>query len=823
MIVGFLPEAMPQENFEWIRLGGPPGGLGYDIRYNPDFPDIWYVTDANAGVHRSTDNGNRWESVNEGIETYAGPTNELIPVFCLTVSQHDPMILWAGTQYNGHLYKSVDAGVTWEEKDEGITKEYDLLSFRGITIDPASPNIIYAMGEITDESLGGPTVWGSGTGGVVYKSTNAGESWEKIWDGGVPSSLTRYMWINPKNTDVLYVSTGIFDRGAVGEGDFVTDPFGGIGILKSINGGETWAIQNEENGLRCLYLGSLFMHPQHPDTLLTCAGHVLTDGRGIQYLENIVNSGGITPFGVYRTIDGGQHWTQVLAEGTGEVFSAVEYSTLNPNIAYAASSTAIYRSVDAGENWDRVSLRKENWGPPGIVTGFPIDIQCDPRNPDRLFINNYGGGNYLSDDGGMTWTNASNGYTGSRPRKIVVSPLDAALIYTVAPSGIWSSDNAGYTWNGIHYPPEDAPVTADYTAVLADENLKNHIYAGTVGSHILESFDGGMTWEFLWPGFDDFGEMIGYDIEISDLVYAPSDQDILYAGLSVPGCSFSAEPCGRGMGVVFSHDGGETWELSKDTLIREIAVIDIAVNPLNAQELYAGTENCLLFSENGAESWTQVTTLPVKGRTRAITYNPGNPGQIFVGIDEHGIYRSNDGGQNWDHPVAGLQPNPSFRKILFNPAANTVIYLCDILSGVYLSYDGGDSWTSMNENLFNRAVTDLSISTDGQHLYASAYGNGIYRLDFNGIPPVSPTTSISYFLKEDVQVTLFPNPVSKVLNIGTNVDINRLELYSSSGTKLYSSPCISEINLSNLPPGCYHVVIYLRNSDQIIHRAIIKR
>jgi hypothetical protein len=106
------------------------------------------------------------------------------------------------------------------------------LTFRGFTVDPNSSDIVYAMGETSDPIIGQGT-WGDGTGGVVYKTTDGGEHWVEIWEGGMPSSLARYMWIDPRNTDVLYVSTGIFDRGAVGEGDPDTDPdpFGGLGIL----------------------------------------------------------------------------------------------------------------------------------------------------------------------------------------------------------------------------------------------------------------------------------------------------------------------------------------------------------------------------------------------------------------------------------------------------------------------------------------------------------------------------------------------------------------------------------------------------------------
>jgi hypothetical protein len=58
----------------------------------------------------------------------------------------------------------------------------------------------------------------------------------------------------------------------------------------------------------------------------------------------------------------------------------------------------------------------ENWGPPDVVAGFPIDMQCDPRDPMRIFINNYGGGNFLSENGGQTWELIAQGITsGIRP------------------------------------------------------------------------------------------------------------------------------------------------------------------------------------------------------------------------------------------------------------------------------------------------------------------------------------------------------------------------------------------------------------------------
>jgi hypothetical protein len=93
----------------WLRLGGPPGGLGYDIRMQPDNPDIMYVTDANAGVHKSVDGGLTWFVANTGISAdKAG----IVTIFCLTIDPHDYNTVWAGTQAGGHIYRSTDTGAT---------------------------------------------------------------------------------------------------------------------------------------------------------------------------------------------------------------------------------------------------------------------------------------------------------------------------------------------------------------------------------------------------------------------------------------------------------------------------------------------------------------------------------------------------------------------------------------------------------------------------------------------------------------------------------------------------------------------------------------
>ena len=154
-LAGTSVDSAAQET-AWKRLGGPPGGLGYDIRYNFADPNMWYVTDAHSGVHVSFDNGLTWESANTGIEKEGGPAGDWRAVFCLTVDENDPDIVWAGTDNFGKIYRSTDRGLTWQRRDTGITIEYDALTWRGFTVEPGNSNVVYAMGESLDEAAGGP-------------------------------------------------------------------------------------------------------------------------------------------------------------------------------------------------------------------------------------------------------------------------------------------------------------------------------------------------------------------------------------------------------------------------------------------------------------------------------------------------------------------------------------------------------------------------------------------------------------------------------------------------------------------------------------------
>ncbi|HUV64475.1 MAG TPA: hypothetical protein VMW24_11300 [Sedimentisphaerales bacterium] len=700
-------------SLNWVRTGGPLGGLGYDVRMRHDNPDVMYVTDAWAGVFVSPNGGQTWYPSSQGITTRTGESGDAIPVFCLTIDPHNHDIIWIGTQNVRGIFKSTDAGQTWVEKDNGVV-EREGITFRGITVDPRSSDIVYAAAELASFAWSAQEQQGrefDKTKGVVYKTVDGGENWTAVWRG---NNLARYVWIDPDNPDVLYISTGIFDREAANSDDTTNKP-GGEGVVKSTDGGQNW--QPVNYGMGNFYVGTLFMHPDNPDILLAGTGN------------NAYPDGG----GVYLTTNGGASWQQVIPN---ENINAVEFSTANPNIAYAGSAGVIYRSEDRGQTWQKVSAGNDGWGAPGVRAGFPIDFQVDPRDPNRLFANNYGGGNFLSTDGGRTWIIASDGYTGAQVRAIAADPVDPGTVYVAARSGFFSSTNGGNSWTGLNKPPA---FNLEWNAVAVDPSNPQHVLAGNNWDPvILQSSNAGQTWMMTQ---ERLAEGMGW----RTIVFALSDPKTIYAGSSAYYSAGVFDDRMPAAGVYVSRDGGVTWTAANDTLSAQANVIDLAVDPGDPLTVYAATGNSgLLKTSDGGRTWRALNVVAsVSAASLSVAINPSSSNVVYVGVEGMGLYRSDDAGTTWQLSMEGMPLETRVGDIVFDPQNPQVVYASDHFSGVYRSDDGGRTWRQINTSLRTRAVNRLAISGDGLHLYAATEGEGVYRLDINGVPPTSASDAES--------------------------------------------------------------------------------
>ena len=730
----------------WTRTGGPSGGLGYDIRIRPGNKNIMFVTDNPSGVNKSYDGGATWVQRNISITTRTGSSMDRIPIFSLTIDPSHPDIVWTGTQNKKGIYRSTDGGETWEKRDNGVT-EGDEISFRNFGIHPTNSNIVFAGAEIRTTSEGQEF---NQTKGKIYKTTDGGQNWYSVWSGdNQADNLVRFILFDYTNPQIMYASTGIFDREAWSDQGY---PREGVGILKSTDGGENWSPINTgipaENGNR--FLGFLEMHPTNPQILFAASGNN-TWGNG----------------GVFRTTDGGLNWAKVLSD---DIFTMVTFSPSNPDVVYAGSAAKIYRSDDGGDTWDWFWKEAEHcWGPLGVRGGVPIGAVVDPDDPMTIFINNYQGGNFKSTNGGQTWVDASKGYTGAELTDIATNANSPATVYAIGRSGPFRSTNGGERWAGLAYSPAAFP---EWYAVAVNPTNPNEILiSDELGGVILKSTDSGRNWNKVFD-FDHSGCTQGpkwCSDGFRAIAYAPSNPSIVYAGMSaarrtIGGPPWPARPS---YGMYKSTNGGEkdTWvEINTGLPTSLINILTVAVHPTDPNTVYVGTwKDGVYKTTNGGQSWVAKSNGLASADVRSLAIDSSNPQVVYAGLGEgKGIFKSTNGGDQWGAINAGLNlecpsyllpigggvqgvsleklpdtpldasyssvPWTSIWDIVIDPTDSQTIYAADYHAGVYLSTDGGGSWAPINEGLTIKAVTALDISSDGEVVYAATWGGGVFRL-----------------------------------------------------------------------------------------------
>lgn len=233
------------------------------------------------------------------------------------------------------------------------------------------------------------TYYFGGVAGGVWKSTNAGTSWNPVFDGQDIASIGAIA-VAPSDANTLYVGTGeACIRGNISHG---------TGVYKSTNAGRSW----QAVGLRdTRHIGRVIVDPKNPDRVFVAAlGHA--------YGPNAER-------GLFRSVDGGAHWTKVLFkdEDTGAI--DVQFDPTNASILYAAlwqvrrtpwslssggPGSGLYKSVDGGTTWKLLT----GGGLPKGIYGR-IGLAISPVDPDRIWacIEAAEGGIYRSEDGGTTW------------------------------------------------------------------------------------------------------------------------------------------------------------------------------------------------------------------------------------------------------------------------------------------------------------------------------------------------------------------------------------------------------------------------------------
>jgi photosystem II stability/assembly factor-like uncharacterized protein len=707
---------------EWVKVGGPIGGLGYDVRFYANGPrgkKVMFVTDNYSGVNKSVDGGENWFASNTGIVSRAGESQDAIPVFSLTVDPNDPHIVWAGLKDKKGLYKSADAGETWTDLTDNLHIQESQFVFRGFTIMPGDSDTVFAQGEIPTSENG---LAFNKVRGRIYLTRDGGTTWSVVRE---EKDLVRYVLINPHDHNIVYASCGIFDREASNSNckSLASIPNlqqswearGGVGVLKSTDGGKSWKVLNRANGLNDLYVGSLVMHPGNPDVLLAGCGNNAASPYRVDGKPHFTG-------GVFRTENGGEKWVQTLQD---DVITSVEFAPSNPNIAYAGGRQRFYASTDSGRSWKLVSGGQVGWGPTGIIAGFPIDILVDPDNPLVLFANNYGGGNVKSTDGGKTWTLASQGYTGALMLDIVIHPANSDIVYAGARNGLFRTMNGGAAWEGLCFAPAKFPEC--YAVAIHPKNPQIVVASQELLGTVYYSKNGGKSWQEAVK----LPAVPGSPVEtygFKRIIFAHSDPQTVYAATCRGTNELKDHP--TAFGVYKSGRGGApgSWAGTNDATMKSRAVNDLAVHPKNHMIVYAATAQGGLFkSTNAGNNWTTIPAL-AKYDIRSVAVDPVDPRTVYAGLQKGGVYRSSDDGKTWHPMMEGMDSNQSVWAIVVDPTDRKP-WAGTRESGVFRWDSIEQQWAPINKGLSTKCIVDLEISTDGKVIYAATTGEGVFRYE----------------------------------------------------------------------------------------------
>jgi photosystem II stability/assembly factor-like uncharacterized protein len=174
-----------------------------------------------------------------------------------------------------------------------------------------------------------------------------------------------------------------------------------------------------------------------------------------------------------------------------------------------------------------------------------------------------------------------------------------------------------------------------------------------------------------------------------------------------------------GSGLWSSPDGGDTWNRVRDGLTGDSRVYGLTVHPAEPRTIFAGAEDGIHKSRDGGRSFARLDSPMNATEVWKIAIDPTDPDIIFAGTRPAALYRSTDGGRNWQKLAADIVdecPNvgvPRVTALTVDPADPRVIWAGIEVDGVRRSTDGGDSWSRITAGVYDLDIHDIAVTVNG--------------------------------------------------------------------------------------------------------------
>ncbi|MGC1781062.1 MAG: transcriptional regulator [Acidobacteriaceae bacterium] len=403
--------------------------------------------------------------------------------------------------------------------------------------------------------------------------------------------------------------------------------------------------------------------------------------------------------GVYRSEDGGEHWSLISPPGSTELHEveSIAIDPVNPQDVYSGTWHLPWKTQDGGKSWQSIQQGM-------IVDSDVFSIIIDPHAPQTVYASACSG-IYKSTDAGMQFHKIQGIPSAARRTRVLKQdPSNANVVYAGTTEGLYKTVDAGTKW--VLMTPNDIIINDIYI----DPRNSQHVLMATDRSGVLDSEDGGASFHSSNDGFSER--------QISSMVNDPRDSDTIYVGV-VNDKRFG--------GVFASKDAGETWN-QIGTGLEGRDVFALADSSQGA--LLAGT-NRGIYRWN-TDKWENVSNR-LKARTRKVThirkrhryvsiettYVPDgkidgsvrgvafSDGEWYAATSD-GVYSSDDSGFLWRG--GPIQKSNTFTAI--SVSGDTVLAAGPSL--LALSEDRAKTWHTLGLPSGWRRVRYVALDADGR-------------------------------------------------------------------------------------------------------------
>lgn len=636
----------------------------------------------------------------------------------------------------GGLWRTDDAGNSWRNISDGF---FSSSSIGAIAVAPSDANVVY-VGTGEHAIRGQSSTYGDG----MYRSTDQGRTWSRI--GLTSSRQISAVRVHPNNPDVAYAAVqgdrwkGTPDRG----------------VYRTMDGGKTWTqVLKGENATSGA--SDLSMDPTNPRILYAA----MWDHQRVPWN---VRSGG-SGSGLWKSTDGGDTWkrlTDGLPKLTGKIGVAV--SPANADRVYAiveAENGGLYRSDDAGKTWrlmtgDRL-IQTRSW--------YYMNITADPANADVVWVMN--APIMRSIDGGRTFQTVSA--THGDNHQLWINPTNSQYLINANDGGVSVSLDGGKSWS-----TQDNQPTAQFYHVAVDDGFPYKLYGGQQdnSSVIIKSrTDGGSIDVRDWDG--------GPGCESANMGVSAKNPRFVYGGC-YQGIIEEMDATTSLMRSIMPWPEMNLTEPTDKTRFRFNWTAPIEVSQFDDKVVYHGG-NVLFKTTDRGQRWTPISgDLSRNDKTRqgwgggpitnegaggevyativVIEESPHDARTLYVGTDDGLIQRSRDGGATWSNITPSSWGDGLVNEISVSPHDAGTLFvsfrkdrLGDPTPHVYMSTDFGATFTRIVKG-FREGEPVRVVREDPTRrglLYAGtetgvyiSYDRGAQWQPFPGFP-VTPVTDLA--------------------------------------------------------------------------------